>query len=175
MRRVLFTITLTLATLFASAQNFAHMDTQKIIPQLPDYNAAQLELEEAMKKSQEEMEFFAQKVKEKQEEYLKLEKKCQTDPNNCDEGSLQLAYQFYEDRLKSFEDLQYKSEMELQNLEASKINSIVTKIQKAAKAVANEKGYTYVFDVSSLLVAGGDDITDMVLTKLLEGSGSTNN
>lgn len=66
MRKALFTITLTLATLFASAQNMAHMDTQKIIPQLPDYQKAQAELQTAMEKSQEEMEFFAEKVKEKQ-------------------------------------------------------------------------------------------------------------
>ena len=147
------------------------MDTQKIIPQLPDYTQAQQELEEAVAKSQEEMEFFAEKVKEKQDEYLKLEQACAKDPENCDQGSLQLAYQFYEDRLNSFEELQYKSEMELQNLESTKINAIVAKIQKAASAVADEKGYVYVFDVNSLLVAGGEDITDLVLTKLLEGSG----
>jgi outer membrane protein len=170
MRRVIFTLTLTLTTLFATAQNFGHMDTQKIIPQLPDYTQAQLELEEAVKKSQEEMEFFAGKVKEKQDEYIKLEQACQADPENCDRASLELAYQFYEDRMKSFEELQYKSEMELQNLESAKINAIVTKIQKAAEAVAAEKGYVYVFDVTSLLVAGGDDITDLVLAKLLEGS-----
>lgn len=170
MRKVFFTITFALTSLFAFAQNLAHMDTQKIIPMLPDYEKAQQELQAAMEKSQEEMEFFAQKVKEKQEEYLKLEKQCQLDPENCDQGSLQLAYQFYEDRMKSFEDLQYKSEMELQNLESSKINGIVSKIQKAAKAVAEEKGYVYVFDISSLLVAGGEDITDMVLTRLLEGA-----
>lgn len=174
MRKALFTITLALTSFFAFAQNLAHMDTQKIIPMLPDYEKAQQELQAAMEKSQEEMEFFAQKVKEKQEEYLKLEKECQADPENCDQGSLQLAYQFYEDRMKSFEELQYKSEMDLQTLENSKINGIVSKIQKAAKAVADEKGFTYVFDVNSLLVAGGEDITDMVLTKLLEGtSGGT--
>ncbi len=170
MRKVLFTITLTLTTLFSVAQNMAHMDTQKIIPQLPDYTKAQQELEEAMKKSQEEMEFFAQKVKDKQEEAIKLEKACQADPENCDQGSLQLAYQMYEDRMKNFEDIQYKSEMELQNLENTKINNIVTKIQKAAKEVAAEKGYVYVFDVNSLMVAGGEDITELVLAKLLASS-----
>lgn len=172
MRKALFTITLALTTLFVSAQNLAHMDLQKIIPQLPDYTQAQQELEEAVAKSQEEMTFFADKVKEKQEEYMALEQKCQQDPDNCDMGSLELAYQFYDDRLKSFEDLQYKSEMELQNLEATKMNNIITKVQKAAKEVANEKGYIYVFDVSSVLVAGGDDITEIVLTKLLEGAGT---
>ncbi|MCB9188023.1 MAG: OmpH family outer membrane protein [Flavobacteriales bacterium] len=171
MRKVLFTITFALTTLLATAQNMAHMDTQKIIPQLPDYTQAQQELEAAVQKSQEEMEFFAQKVKEKQDEYVKLEQQCQKDPDNCDQGSLQLAYQIYEDRLKNFEELQYKSEMELQNLENTKINKIVAKIQKAAKTVAEEKGYVYVFDINSLLVAGGEDITDLVLAKLLEGSG----
>lgn len=79
----------------------------------------------------------------------------------------------YDDRMKNFEDIQYKSEMELQNLENTKINNIVSKIQKAAKEIATEKGYTYVFDVNSLMVAGGEDITDLVLAKLLEGSAGT--
>lgn len=172
MRRVLFTITLTLATLVASAQNIAHLDLQKIISQLPDYTQAEIELQEEEKKIMEELEFFNTKVEEKYNEVLKAEQKCQADPANCNKEDLQLKYKAYEDREANFEKIKYDRQVELQNLQTSKMNEIISKIQKVAKVVAEEKGYAYVIDVNSAVVALGDDITDLVLAKLLEGTGS---
>ena len=47
------------------------------------------------------------------------------------------------------------------------------KADDAIKAVAKEKGYTYIFDISCLLFAGGDDLNEALKAQLAKMRAAT--
>lgn len=74
---------------------------------------------------------------------------------------------------KSIQDFQQKAQQDLQKKESELLEPLVDKVNNAIQAVANEKGYTYVFSSDAALGASfilhapeENDISDMVLEKL---------
>lgn len=168
MKRVLFTITLALATLFATAQTFGHINTQDMLIDLPAYNQAKIELENFTLEQQTEFEQYAKMYQDKETKYLKKEQACSADPENCDKDILQLEYNNLMESAQKLEEMQYQIEMKIQERETILINKVINKIKSAAEAVAKEKGILYVFDSNTLIYAGGEDLNAAVKAKLLE-------
>ena len=74
-----------------------------------------------------------------------------------------------QDMEKRLGEAQQKSEQELQTKRGELYQPIFKKAEEAVKAVAKEKGYAYVFDISQPGVVyfdGGDDMLAAVKTKL---------
>lgn len=170
MRKLFFTIAITLTTLVASAQKLGHINTQALLIDLPAYNQAKLELETFAQEQQAEFEQYAKSYQEKEAKYLAKEKACKADPANCDQDILQLEYNYLMESAQKLEELQYQIEMKIQERETLLINKVIKKIQVAAEAVAKEKGILYVFDSNTTIYAGGEDLNAAVKAKLLEAS-----
>ncbi len=85
---------------------------------------------------------------------------------------LQHAQTQLQDLAKRIEEARTKAGNDLQNKQAELLNPLRQKVENAIKTVAKEKGFAYVFDVSSQLGGsvtyseGGEDITEFVKTKL---------
>ncbi|WP_374164085.1 OmpH family outer membrane protein [Arcticibacter sp. MXS-1] len=74
-----------------------------------------------------------------------------------------------EDFTKRMQETQQKAQQELAQKQQELYNPVYQKAETAVKAVAKEKGYSYVFDISQPGVVyfdGGDDIIAAVKTKL---------
>ncbi len=70
------------------------------------------------------------------------------------------------ERQQNYEKKAYESETKLQQKEQELIQQIMQKVSVAVKEVSEKNGYDYVFDLSSVLYAGGEDISDLVRKKL---------
>jgi outer membrane protein len=76
------------------------------------------------------------------------------------------------DEIKNLEvriqEAQQNSQQELAEYDAKLKQPIMDKVKNAITVVSSEAGYTLIFDTSTgaILYAGGDDITDLVKTKL---------
>ena len=57
---------------------------------------------------------------------------------------------------------------ELSGLEESLLSPMIARVRAAIEAVGSEHGFTYIFDSSmgATLYNGGEDVTDLVRTKL---------
>jgi outer membrane protein len=166
MKKILYTVAICLSTIVVSSQNIGHINTQELLQQLPDYNQAKVELENFAAEQQKEFEQFAKLYKDKEDKYVAKENACKKDPENCDRDLLQMEYNNLMESAEKLEKLQYEMEAKIQEREGFLINKIVKKIKMAAEEVAKEKGLLYVLDQSSILYAGGEDISVAVKAKL---------
>ena len=166
MKKLLYTVAICLSVVTISAQKMGHINTQELLQQLPDYNQAKVELENFAAEQQKEFEQFAKLYKDKEDKYVAKENVCKKDPENCDKDLLQMEYNNLMESAEKLEKLQYEMEAKIQERESFLINKIVGKIKLAAEEVAKEKGLLYVLDQSSILYAGGEDISAAVKAKL---------
>lgn len=166
MKKLIYTIAITLTAFSATAQKLGHINTQELLVSLPAYEQAKTELEVFAKEKQEEFMILRDMYQKKENKYIQLEQKCQADPTNCDKNLLQMEYTKVEESAELLQQRQYEMEAEIQEREGYLINKVVTTIKTAAEAVAKEKGITYVLDYSTLIYAGGEDLNAAVKAKL---------
>ena len=166
MKKLIFIISILFTAGMIQAQKFGHINTQQLLLELPEYQAAQVELENFGKEKMAEFEQYKTLYKEKEIKYLANEAKSKADPNSYPAELLKQDYQKLMESAQKLEDLQYEIQDEIQERENILLNGIINKIKSACEAVAKEKGYTYIFDISSLLFAGGDDLNEAVKTHL---------
>jgi outer membrane protein len=167
MKKIITILTTLLLTLtIAQAQKFGHINTQELLTKLPDYATAQAELEAFGKEKMAEFEQYKALYDEKEKKYLANEAKHKASPDSYPAELLKQDYQKLMESAQKLEELQYEIEGEIQQRESLLINNIINKIKVASEAVAKEKGILYVFDVSTLLYAGGEDLNEAVKAKV---------
>lgn len=139
--------------------NVAHVDLGSIVKLMPETTAMNTELEKLSKTYEDELKATQEALQAKEQRYI-AESETQTEQENekralelqQDKYKLQMGYQVAE------QDINKKGN-EL-------MDPIITKARQAVEDVANENGFQYVLDGSSLIYAGGTDITDKVKAKL---------
>ena len=70
------------------------------------------------------------------------------------------------ERQQNYEKKAYEAQTSLQQKEQELLQQIMIKVNTAVKEVAEKEGYDYVYEVTTLLYAGGEDISDKVRKKL---------
>lgn len=147
----------------ANAQKIGHIDTAKLVQNMPDTKKANSQLEKIQKTYKDEIETSVNAYKTKLQKYS-AEEKAQTPETNArrkaelqaDATKIQQAEQIATQELR-------KKEIELKN-------PIYEKAQKAIKAVADAKGLVYVFNSAPggglIIFDKGIDIYDDVKKKL---------
>jgi outer membrane protein len=166
MKKIIFIISILFTAGMIQAQKFGHINTQTLLLELPEYQSAQIELENFGKEKMAEFEQYKVLYKDKEIKYLANETKSKADPNSYPAELLKQDYQKLMESAQKLEDLQYEIQDEIQERESILLNGIINKIKLACEAVAKEKGYTYIFDISSLLFAGGEDLNEAVKVQL---------
>lgn len=171
----LFRIGLVAAGLFFAGntvnaqQKFAHINSAELLQSMPEMKTADASFETFRKAKQTTLELMAA---ERQKLVTSYEDKYKTisEANRATvEKELTTLGTSIQDLEKRITDTQEKAQEELNTKRSELYEPVFKKAETAVKAVAKEKGYAYVFDISQPGVVyfdGGDDLLAAVKSKL---------
>jgi len=147
----------------ANAQKTAHINTDKLLTEMPETKALKVELERLQKTYRDDIEGMFKKLEAKMQK-LQTESATQSDETNKSR-----ALEVQQERAKLGQAEQAMTQ-ELQKKYQEKTAPILTKAQNAIQAVAAEKGIIYVFDSANgkglIVFEKGEDIYNAVKAKL---------
>ena len=147
----------------ANAQKNAHINTDKLLADMPDTKAMKAELEKLSKTYRDDIEAMYKKLEAKIKKY-EAEGKSQTQEENQ-----KRAVEVQQDRAK-ISQAEQTAAQEMQKKYQEKTLPILKRAEDAIKAVATEKGIIYVFDAAPgkglIVYEKGEDIYNAVKTKL---------
>lgn len=148
------------ATSLTNAQGkSAHINFQEVIVAMPEYKAAQAEIDKAGATYKAQYDESVKELQTKGAQYQN-ESASQTEEENAK------RVQEIEGMRQSIAQFQQQVQQKIQKQEAALIKPIREKAQAAIEKVAAALGYEYVFDSLSLVVAKGKDITAEVKAEL---------
>lgn len=165
MKRIILVLTAICLSSFAifAQKTFkvAHVDIQAIFAEMPEKATATKDVEDYAKTLEDQMQIMYKEYETKMNEY----KENQNTWSALIKQDKEEAIMSLQQRIQNF---QQQAEADLANREATLLEPITNKIKDAIKNVAAEQGYTYVFDITTLLYTSPDavDITADVKTKL---------
>ena len=137
---------------FTQAQSkIAHINTQELIAAMPEAKAAQTEIETLGKTYQTDIQASITEYQNTVKQY-ESEASTKTDEENQKRG---LELQEKQQRIQQFRS---DAQQDIAKKEAELFKPIQEKAMAAINTVAKEKGYQYVLDRATLIVAEGDDI-----------------
>lgn len=146
----------------ASAQKFGYINSQELISQLPEVKEANANIEtlqsQLQKKGQE-------MIVALQTKYQKLE----ADRDNYSPKQLEAEALKLKEEEKKIAEFEQTSSQRIVAKSEELLKPIQDKINNAIKLVAEENGYTYIFDASMgvvLYADPGTDVTQLVKAKL---------
>ena len=149
--------------LVAQESKIAHINRQEIFGMMPELS----EIETQINTKQEQVKKNATALEAEYNNKMEEFKKSTDDVTEALLMDRQKQIQQIEERYQAF---MQNSEKELQELQQKLIAPVQEKLQKAIQSVGEEKGYTYIFDLSSGTVAYHSptaiDANPLVKTKL---------
>ena len=135
-----------------------HVNSQVIMQELPDYESARKDLG------------FNNDLTKELEMYQKLIMEFAQDSwqkkNGMSEDTRKRKETDLMERQQNYEKKAYEAQTSLQQKEQELLQQIMLKVNTAVKEVAEKEGYDYVYEVTTLLYAGGEDISNKVRKKL---------
>ena len=145
----------------ALAQKFGHIDAQNLLLSLPERADAQTSIESTAMEFEKEMISMQEELQTKYGEY---QAKAESWPVAIRENK-EREIQGLDQGLQEFSTT---VQAELARLEESLLSPMIERVREAIEAVGSEHGFTYIFDSSmgATLYNGGEDVTDLVRTKL---------
>lgn len=162
------------AVSLAQPAKVAYVDSEVILRELPEAQAAQKELEKVIKGWQDELEKMGGELQKGLEEYQKKQAMATQDWKDKEEKRLQeLQQKAREFNLQKFDP----TRGEAATLRQKKFEPIRDKILKSIEAAAKEDSFNFVFDKANdvlLLYADAKfDLTYKVIDRLKRGSAAT--
>ena len=137
----------------AFAQKFGHFNSADILPLMPEYKAAEAELQELTTQYQDEFNYMVTEYQKKEDDYLKNRESLPESIRARREQELgesqQKISQYLQDCQMNLEQKQYDLQSQINN-----------KLQKAIQAVGEEGAYVCIFDVAG----GGVPFVSSTLT-----------
>ncbi len=149
--------------LSVSAQKFGHFDSASVIQAMPEYTAAQKEMETKAKSYEEELSRMQEELKTKADDYEKNQSTLPEDIKKRREQELQEISQ----RLQEYYN---KSQQDLNQFQASKLQEIQQKLLNVVKEVGQSGNYVYIMDATSgipyISTTLSTDVTNQIKSKL---------
>ncbi|MCR5315970.1 MAG: OmpH family outer membrane protein [Bacteroidaceae bacterium] len=149
--------------LSAFAQKFAHVNTAAILSTMPEYTAAQEELQKLSKQYQDELKRMQDELQTKYEDF---QKNGESLPETMKQRRLQ-ELQDLDTRLTQYHQT---AQADVAKQENAKMAEISEKVTKAVKEVGTSGGYVYIMDVAGDIPFINEtlstDVTDQVKAKL---------
>ena len=146
-----------------SAQKFAHVNSAEIIQAMPEYTAAQTELQALTKTYEDELKRMQDELQTKLEDYQK-------NGASLPDAAKQRREQELQDLNQRLEQYYQNSQQELQKKQQEKLNEIGEKVTKAIKEVGATGGYVYIMDLTAgipfINESISTDVTSQVKAKL---------
>ena len=157
-------ILLLIAPMTVFAQKFGHIKTQAIISIMPEYTKAQTDINTLQKQYEDYIKRLTDELQKKFTEYQQEQANL---PKNIQERRQKELQELNEKGMLAQQDAQ----QELERAWMSMLEPIAKKIDEAIKAVGQEGGYVYIFDLNSTNIPFvnetlSTDVTDAVKAKL---------
>ena len=163
MNKKLIAMILLMAPLALFAQKFGHLNSADIIQVMPEYTAAQTELQNLEKQYTNELQLLESELAKKSEAY---EKEKATLPANIAQRREQELQELYGKMQQYYQT----SQQELAQASQEKMAALTEKITKAIKEVGVAGGFLYIFDTASgipyISETLSTDVTAQVKAKL---------
>ena len=146
------------------AQKFGHIKTQEILTAMPEYTKAQTDIQTMQKQYEDEMKRLQDEVNKKFAAYQQEQANL---PKNIQERRQKELQELNERGMQMGQDAQ----QQLQQSWLQMLEPIAKKIDDAIKAVGQEGGYIYIFDLNATQIpfineAHSTDVTAAVKAKL---------
>jgi len=161
------------ANVASAQQKIAHIDSESIFAGMPEAQTATTTLETLQKQKQAEIEKMQTEYATKYDAAVAKNKTLSEANKETVGKELQAMGVELDDMKKRIGDATQKAQQDLATKQGELLAPLNTKFITAVKAVAKEKGYAYVFDISAqqgannlLAWEGGDDVTAAVKAKL---------
>ncbi|RLD59947.1 MAG: OmpH family outer membrane protein [Bacteroidetes bacterium] len=151
---------------YATAQKLAYFESNLILKEMPAFTKANKELDSIAKQWESEIDDKFQYVDQLYKDYVKTESSFSPEVKQQKQEEIFQA----EKQAKDLKDQKFGMDGEMHKLQEEKIQPLQESINTAAKEIAKEMNYDYVFDLSkeSNWVYLNDDynITELVKVKL---------
>ena len=157
-------ILLLIAPMSLFAQKFGHIRTQEILTIMPEYTKAQTDIQTMQKQYEDEMKRLQDEINKKFAAYQQEQANL---PKNIQERRQKELQELNERGMQMGQDAQ----QQLQQSWLQMLEPIAKKIDDAIKAVGQEGGYIYIFDLNATQIpfineAHSTDVTAAVKAKL---------
>ena len=159
MKRIITVLAIALISSTGIAQKLGHLNSQTIMLEMPDYESAKKELELFRTEKTKELEMYQKLFQESLQTYEQEKGTLTADARQRKESQLM-------EKQQKIEKIAYDAENEMQQKEQELLQQIMKKVSDAVKLVAQKNSYDYVFDLSSVLYAGGENIEELVKNQL---------
>ena len=145
----------------AVAQKFGHLDAQDILLTLPERAEAQASIEAAAAEYETEVSRMQTELETKFADY---QAKAATWPDAIRQQKERELQQLD----AGLQEFGMTIQNDLAQMEQQLLAPMIERVRDAIEAVGKEQGFTYIFDTSTgvTLYNGGEDVTDLVKTKL---------
>jgi outer membrane protein len=151
-------------------QKFAHINSGDLLVLMPEMKAADANYQTFQKQKQSKLELMNTEREKKITAYNDKNKTISEANKDVVGKELQTLATEIEDLGKRIQQEGQAAQEELKTKWSELYDPILGKAEAAVKAVAKEKGYAYVFDISQqsglVYFDGGDDISALVKVKL---------
>ena len=146
------------------AQKFGHIKTQEILTVMPEYTKAQTDIQTMQKQYEDEM-------KRVSDEYQKKFAAYQQEQANLPKNIQERRQKELQELAERGMQMQQDSQQQLQQSWMQMLEPIAKKIDDAIKAVGQEGGYVYIFDLNSTQIPFvnetlSTDVTGAIKAKL---------
>ena len=157
-------ILLLIAPMSLFAQKFGHIKTQEILVAMPDYIKAQTDIQTMQKQYEDEM-------KRAQEEFNKKFTAYQEEQANLPKNIQERRQKELQELSQKGMQMQQDAQQELERSWMTMLEPIAKKIDDAIKAVGQDGGYVYIFDLNATQIPFvnetlSTDVTSAVKAKL---------
>ena len=157
-------ILLLIAPMSLFAQKFGHIRTQEILTIMPEYTKAQTDIQTMQQQYEDEMKRLQDEINKKFAAYQQEQANL---PKNIQERRQKELQELNERGMQMQQDAQ----QQLQQSWMQMLEPIAKKIDDAIKAVGQEGGYIYIFDLNATQIpfineTQSTDVTSAVKAKL---------
>jgi len=149
MKRLSLTVGVLLALMFVSFNSnsqsrakLGYIDSQKLLSMMPEKAKAQKELQDYAKSLEDQLASMNSELQQKYNEYISKKDSLPDFLKQTKEKEIQ-------DLQTRIQNFQTSAQQEIQKKEQELLQPIIDKARNAIKKVAKNKGYTYIFDVST--------------------------
>ncbi|MEE2918832.1 MAG: OmpH family outer membrane protein [Bacteroidota bacterium] len=151
----------TVALTDVAAQRFGHLDAQGILLTLPERADAQASIEAAAAEYETEVTRMRSELETKFADY---QAKAATWPDAIRQQKERELQQLD----TGLQEFGATIQNDLAQMEQQLLAPMIERVRNAIEEVGKEQGFTYIFDISTggTVYNGGEDVTDMVKTKL---------
>lgn len=164
--KVIVATFLILITSALAAQKIAYLESQKILEQMPEYKKAMQEIDVQKQQWEKEMQTKFNQVEVLYQNYVDYEATFSEQTRKQKQEEIFDA----EKKAKEFKEEKFGFEGDLYQLQESKLKPLQIKLNEAAKSVAEENGYDFVFDKGPdmpwIYMSPEHDITSAVFERI---------